>query len=133
VLEIHFSRPVLHEGCLFAFSGRNEPDASFRCVELKTGGLKWTRDESWRAHSTSQPTALGRGSLILAEDKLIVLGEGGRLALFRPNPERAEALCEWQMPSLHYPCWTAPVLSNRKLFLRSENQLVCLDFSKPQN
>ena len=130
VLEIHFSTPVLHGGNLYAFSGRNEPDASFRSVDLKTGQLKWTRDESWRAHSTPQPTVYGRGSLILADGKFIVLGEGGRLGLFRPNPERPEELSSWQVPSLRYPCWAAPVLSGKRLFLRSENQLVCVNLSQ---
>src|SRR5438445_6588800 len=37
VLEIHWTTPIYHNGFLYAFSGRNEPDAHFRCVELKTG------------------------------------------------------------------------------------------------
>ena len=130
VLEVHFTTPVLHSGFLYAFSGRNEPDASFRCVELKSGKLKWTREEGWRAHSTPQPSQFGRGSLILADQKLIVLGEGGRLGLFQPNPERVEENCAWQVPSLRYPCWAAPVLSEKKLFLRSEDRLVCVDMTQ---
>ena len=130
VLEVHWSTPVLQNGFLYAFSGRNEPDASFRCVELKTGQLKWNRNEAWRAHSSPQPSVYGRGSLILADGKLIVLGEGGRLGLFRPNPERVEELAAWQVPSLRYPCWAAPVLANKRLYLRSEDRLVCLDFNR---
>jgi hypothetical protein len=130
VLEVHFTTPVLHNGFLYAFSGRNEPDASFRCVEFKTGKLKWARNEGWRAHSTPQPAVFGRGSAILADDKLIVLGEGGRLGLFRPNPEQVEELCAWQVPSLRYPCWAGPVLAGKRLYLRSEDRLVCLDFSE---
>ena len=130
VLEVHFTTPVLHNGFLYAFSGRNEPDASLRCVELKTGKLNWTRNEGWRAHSTPQPAVYGRGSLILADNKLIALGEGGRLGLFRPNPERVEEICAWQVPSLRYPCWAGPVLSEKRLFLRSEDRLVCVDLGK---
>jgi len=129
VLELHFNTPVLLDGHLYAFSGRNEPDASLRCVELKTGRLMWSRDESWPAHSTRQPGAYGRGSAILADGKLIVLGEGGRLGMFRPNPQKAEELCAWQVPQLRYPCWAGPVLSRKKLYLRSEDRLVCLDLA----
>jgi len=39
VLEIHWSTPILDKGYLYAFSGRNEPDARFRCVEFATGEL----------------------------------------------------------------------------------------------
>lgn len=129
VMAIHWNTPVVHNGFLYAFSGRNEPDASFRCVELKTGRLRWNRDERWRTRSTRQPNVYGRGSVILADDKLIVLGEGGKLGLFQPNPEQPEELCSWQVPQLQYPSWVGPVLSNGKLYLRSESTLLCLDLA----
>jgi outer membrane protein assembly factor BamB len=134
VLEMHWNTPVLHDGFLYAFSGRNEPDATFRCVEFKTGKLMWSRDEQWAGHpppgSAAQPAAFGRGSAILADEKLIVLGEGGLLGLFKPNPKQPEELSRWQVPSLHFPCWAAPVLANKKLYLRSEDRLVCLDWAR---
>lgn len=129
-LEIHWNTPVVRDGYLYGFSGRNEPDAAFRCVELKTGKLMWSRDESWPAHSAKQPGVFGRGSAILADGKLIALGEGGRLGMFRPNPKQAEEICAWQVPQLKYPSWAGPVLADRKLFLRSENHLVCVDLAK---
>jgi outer membrane protein assembly factor BamB len=129
-LEIHWNTPVLHDGYLYAFSGRNEPDATFRCVEFNTGRLQWSRDERWRSHSSPQPDVYGRGSAVLADGRLIVLGEGGKLGLFLPNPQRPEEICSWQVPQLHYPCWAAPVLSRKLLFLRSEDHLVCLDLSR---
>jgi hypothetical protein len=131
VLEMHWSTPVYHAGYLYAFSGRNEPDAHFRCVEFKTGKLTWDRDEHWRHYSTAQPAVYGRGSCIMADGKLIVLGEGGLLGLFKLNPEKPEEISRWQVPMLHYPCWAAPVLSGGKLYLRGEGVLVCLDMAKP--
>jgi outer membrane protein assembly factor BamB len=130
VLEIHWNTPVLHDGHLYAFSGRNEPDASFRCVEFLTGKLLWSRDGRWRPHTALQPAVYGRGSAILADGKLIVLGEGGKLGLFALNSNQPEEICSWQVPQLHYPCWAGPVLSQRRLYLRSEDRLVCLDFSR---
>ena len=133
-LEIHWNTPVLHQGHVYAFSGRNEPDATFRCVDLKTGQVKWSRDEKWSGHpppgSKAQPEVYGRGSAILADGKLVVLGEGGRLGFFALNPARAEQLEAWQVPQLHYPCWAAPVLSRKRLYLRSEDHLVCLDLAR---
>jgi len=127
VLEVHWNTPILYHGRLFAFSGRNEPDATFRCVDFLTGKLLWSRDERWRPHSAPQPPVYGRGSAILADGKLIVLGEGGKLGLFTLNTNTPEELCAWQVPELHYPCWAAPVLSRKRLYLRSEDRLVCLD------
>jgi hypothetical protein len=131
-LEAHWTTPVRLDGHLYAFSGRNEPDASFRCVQFGTGAVRWSRDESWRAHSVAQPLVYGRGSVILADGKLIVLGEGGKLGLFAPDPERPRELASWQAPQLHHPCWTAPVLARGRLYVRSEDRLLCLDLRAPR-
>jgi hypothetical protein len=128
-LEMHWSTPILVDGYLYGFSGRNEPDAHFRCVEFSTGKLMWDRDEHWPPHSSPQPEVFGRGSCLLAEGRLIVLGEGGLLGLVKPNPAKAQEICRWQVPQLHYPCWAAPVLSEKKLYVRSEDRLICLDFA----
>jgi outer membrane protein assembly factor BamB len=46
-LEMHWARPNVVDGHLYAFSGRNEPDGIFRCVEFATGQVKWERREGW--------------------------------------------------------------------------------------
>ncbi len=130
VLEVHWTTPIYHGGFLYAFSGRNEPDAHFRCVELKSGRLMWDRDESWRPHSTPTPPVYGRGSCIMADGKLIVLGEGGLLGLFKVDPQKAEEISRFQVPQLHHPCWAAPVLWRKRLYLRSEDRLVCLNLTR---
>jgi outer membrane protein assembly factor BamB len=131
-LEIHWMTPVYHEGHLYAFSGRNEPDSLFRCVDFKTGELKWSRDERWRKYSTKQPKVFGRGSLIKADGKLIALGEGGLLGLYELNPNKLTELARWQVPEFHHPCWAAPILSEKKVYLRSEDHLICVDFAAPE-
>ena len=129
-LEIHWTTPIFHDGFLYAFSGRNEPDARFRCVEFKTGKLLWDRDEHWPAHGAERPVVYGRGSSIMADEKLISLGEGGILGMFKLNPKEPEEICRWQVPQLHQPCWAAPVLAGKRLYLRSEDRLVCFGLGK---
>jgi hypothetical protein len=129
-LEMHWSQPILVDGHLFGFSGRNEPDAILRCVEWATGKVKWERNERWPAHSAEQPPVFGRGSFILAEGRLIALGEGGLLGMFEPSRVECRELGRWQVPSMKYPCWAAPILSDRRLFLRSEDRLVCLNAAR---
>lgn len=131
-LELHWTTPVLHEGFLYAFSGRDEPDAQFNCVEFKTGRLAWSRDERWQKHPPhgTQFPAYGRGSAILADGKLIALGEGGRLGLFKPDTTKPVEISSFQVPNLGYPCWVGPVLSRQRLYLRSENRLVCYGLGK---
>jgi outer membrane protein assembly factor BamB len=135
-LEMHWARPVLFANHLFAFSGRNEPDARFRCVEFSTGRVKWDRAEGWpnAGHAKLEsgeaaPNVFGRASLILADGKLIVLGEAGLLGLFRPDPEKIVELSRWQVPNLRYPCWAGPVLCEKRLYLRDDEHLLCYDLA----
>lgn len=136
-LEMHWTRPVLFDGHLFAFSGRDEPDAVLRCVEFATGKLRWERPEGWPngghaklAAGEKAPNVFGRGSAILADGKIIALGEAGLLGFFRPNADQLEEIARWQVPQLRYPCWAAPVLAGRRLYLRDEDHLVCYDLAK---
>lgn len=129
-LEIHWMTPVVKDGYVYAFSGRNEPDARLRCAEFKTGFLKWDREESWPPHSSEQPPVFGRGAFILADGKLIAIGEGGMLGLFKPSPDKLEEISRFQVPDLGYPTWAAPVLSDRRLYLRNEHRLVCYNLAK---
>ena len=99
-------------------------------MDFKTGKLRWDRDESWPPHSSPTPSVYGRGSAILADGKLIVLGEGGLLGLFKLDAEKPEELSRFQVPQLQYPCWAAPILSRQRLYLRNEQSLVCLDLAR---
>lgn len=125
-MEAHWSTPILVDGHLYGFSGRNEPDAALRCVDFATGRLLWERSERWAPHSSRQPPVFGRGSLLLADGRFIALGEGGLLGMFRPNAAACEELGRWQVPSLGHPTWAAPVLADGRLYLRSEDHMVCL-------
>jgi outer membrane protein assembly factor BamB len=136
-LEIHWTRPVLLNGFLYAFSGRNEPDAIMRCVELSSGRVAWECNEGWPnaghsklAEGEKPPEVYGRGSMILADGKLITLGEAGLLGFIKPTPDSLQEIARWQVPHLRYPCWTAPVLANKRLYLRDEDRVVCYDLAK---
>ena len=134
-LEMHWSRPVLTDGKLYAFSGRNEPDAQMRCVGWADGRLYWDRFEGWpnAGHSKLRPGEqppefYGRGSFILADGKLVALGECGRLGLFEVSTEKPVEVGHWQVPGLQYPCWAGPVFAHQRLYLRDESLLICLDW-----
>ena len=129
VLGLHWMTPIVHEGNLYAFSGRNEPDASFRCVEFATGKLLWNQDEAWQKYGPPS-NKYGRGSFIQADGKIIVLGETGKLGLFALNAKKPEELAAYQVPQLRYPCWAAPAMAAKRVYLRSEAYLVCYDFAK---
>ena len=77
-----------------------------------------TRDESF-----------GRGSKIRVGDQFIVLGERGTLALVNIDNEKLDEVARASYKQIHYPAWTAPVLSRKRLYLRCEDALICLDLA----
>ena len=81
-----------------------------------------TGEVGWKARGYQ------RGSLISADGKLIVLGEQGNLALLEADPENY--VVQASAPLLDGKNWTAPTLAGGKLYLRNQNELVCVDMKK---
>jgi len=105
----HFNNCVLWDGYLYGID-----ENQLRCLDFQTGEVKWT--ERWT----------GKGSLILADGKLIVLSEKGELGIVDAKPDSYNELAKAKV--LGGLCWTIPVLSNGKIFARNhEGDLVCLD------
>ena len=97
-------------------AGYKRPDQEFRCVDIKTGPVKWALG------------GFGQGSVIAAGDRLIVLSDNGELAIFKTTPEKAEILARTQ--ALGGKTWTQPALANGKLYLRNaKGDVVCLDLN----
>ena len=107
----HFSSSVLHAGHIFGFD-----NATLKAIRVEDGELAWAK------------RGLGRGALIVADGKLIVLSDRGQLLLAEATGEEFRELGSVQ--ALEGKCWTAPSLSRGKLFLRNHEQMVAYDLAK---
>ncbi|MAT15401.1 MAG: hypothetical protein CMJ46_09040 [Planctomyces sp.] len=148
-METHWSTAIHVDGFIYGFSGRHENEARFKCIDVESGRTVWQtegfegnplvkyeQDPETRA-LTDKETGLqapwpfyGRGSMILADGKFIVLGERGTLALVEVNSEEYQELSRAYIEGMNYPTWAAPVLSRKRLYLRAENRIICLDLAK---
>ncbi len=88
-------------------------------IDAKTGEVMW------------QARGFSRGSLIAADGKLIVFGEGGNLALVEAVPDSFEQLATVQV--LDGKNWTAPSLANGYLYLRNHEKLVALNLRQEES
>ena len=111
IMSNHYSTCVVHRGFLYGFDGRQEEGAKLRCVELKTGKERWTCERS------------GCGSIILAEEKLIILNELGELVLADAAPEAYRERARAEV--LRKPCRSGLALANGRLYARGLEKLVC--------
>jgi outer membrane protein assembly factor BamB len=107
----HMNSSVLWEGHLYGVD-----ENQLRCIDFATGEVKWTDKAS------------GKGSLILADGKLIVQGEKGELIVAEAKPDAFKALARVQ--ALGGKSWTSPVLANGRIYCRnSAGDVVCVEVS----
>ena len=146
-MSTHWSTAIHHDGCLYGFSGRHEEQGMLQCVNLETGELIWETNGypgdiselapdpftgKIRSTTTGKVVTLyGRGSFTLADGKYFILGERGVLALATLSRDGWKEASRVSYPKLKYPMWAAPVLSRGRIYLRSEDWLMCVDVAKP--
>ncbi len=103
---------VLWEGYLYGFD-----ESNLRCLEFKTGEIQWSE------------RSLGKGTLMIADGKLLILGEKGDLAVAETNPDEYKEIS--RMNVLSGRCWSVPVLANGKIYARNAaGEVVCVNVKK---
>ncbi|MCI0537413.1 MAG: PQQ-binding-like beta-propeller repeat protein [Verrucomicrobiales bacterium] len=112
----HFNTCVLIDGHIYGFSCQAglEAEGTLRCIELKTGAVKWTQ------------AGVGIGTQMAVGNKLVVLTGTGELIVAEATPAGFKSLARAQV--LGGRCWTVPVFANGRLYCRNaQGDLVCLD------
>jgi len=90
---------------------------SLRCLDIKTGKKLWSHK------------GMGMGTQMVADGKLIVLSERGKLIIGEPGPSGLKELASGQVVSGR--CWSVPVLANGLIYARSsKGNLACVSVGK---
>jgi outer membrane protein assembly factor BamB len=120
VLSNHYATSVHHNGFLFGIDGRTdpgfEPAPTLRCVELKTGKIRWHED------------SVGAATITLAGEDLLILSERGELIRAAASPDGFKLKARAQV--LPFQVRAYPALADGFLFARNKDKLVCVDLSK---
>ena len=85
--------------------------AALRCISVETGETKWTK------------RGYGKGSLILVDDKLLVLSDKGKLILVEAKPDAFEE--KGFIQTIAGKSWTAPSFYNGKIYVRNLTEMAC--------
>lgn len=115
-LSAHYATPVHHEGHLYGFDGRQEQGCNLRCIELKSGKVKWNQE------------GFGAGTLMLAGNRLFILSEKGELTIASASPEKFNVIGKASI--LAGECRAYPALANGFYFARDKEILICVDLRK---
>lgn len=115
--KVHINAGVVFHDYLYVFSGLAGKPGDLRCLDLRTGEVKWKQD------------GLGVGSLTSADGKLVILSEKGELVIAEPSAEAFKPIVRAQV--LGGKCWTVPVVANGKIYCRnSKGDLVCVNVQR---
>ncbi len=116
-LSSQYATPVVRDGFLYGCDGRSDVGTvALRCLELKTGKVRWSQE------------SFGCASLTAADGRLILLTEAGELVLVDCTPDAYRELARASV--LAAPVRALPALSGGKFFGRDARRLVCWDLRK---
>jgi len=115
-LSSHFSTPVYRDGFLYGFDGRQEAGPVLRCVEMKTGKIRWKKE------------GFGSGSLLVVDGNLLLMSESGELVLLDATAKEYKELARASV--LKGPVRAQMALANGRLYARDNKKLVCWNLKK---
>ena len=119
-LSNHMASSILWKGHLYGFDGNSHRarSVSLVCLDAATG------EERWRERG------LGCGSLMLADETLIVLSDQGELVFAPASPQAFTPVARGD--ALDGKCWTVPVLVRGRIYCRNaDGRLVCVNVEQP--
>lgn len=117
VLRNEWQTSILIDGYLYGFDniGSAGPVTNLTCINAKTGERVWLKRR------------FGKGNLIAADGKLWCSTMEGELVIVKATPDKFEEL---HRTSLIGKTRQAPALSNGRIFLRDDTEIICVDVRK---
>ncbi|MEQ1859461.1 MAG: PQQ-binding-like beta-propeller repeat protein [Chthoniobacteraceae bacterium] len=116
-LRSHVNSPVVRRNAIFGIDG-NTGGGNLVCLDLASGKRLW------------EERSVKGGSLILAEDKLVVVTEKGELVVAEAISSGFKPLLRAQV--LDKRCWVQPTLNDGKLFVKNNvGDLACYELKSP--
>ncbi len=120
--EIYANKSISnhHGGCILVGDHvYGSSGSTLACLELKTG------KEMWRERS------VGKGSIVVVDNKIILRSESGPVALVELNPNGYKEISRFIQPYRSKArAWPHPVVSNGILYLRDQDILLAYDLRK---
>ena len=117
ILSNHYATSVHRDGYLYGYHGRQEFGPSLRAVALDTGEVAWDQGR------------FGAGSILLADDLLVVMRESGELLLAEATPAAFTPLARAQL--LPGVVRAYPALAGGVFYVRNGDTLVAFNLAGP--
>lgn len=115
-LQNQFATSIIQDGYIYGPHG-DLAAVNYRCLDMQRGEVQW------------MSRRVGKCTQIAAQGHIICLTERGTLVLIEANP--TEYREKGRLTGLlEFKAWAHPALANRRLYLRDEKRLICLDLKQ---
>jgi len=111
IMESNIMKNVWSSSCYFNGYIYGFNNAKMQCISAKDGELKWVK------------RGLGKGSLIIVGNKLLMLSDKGKLVMADAKPDAYSE--KGSIQALDGKSWTAPSFYNGNVYLRNLTQIAC--------
>ena len=107
----HVNSCVLYRERIYGFD-----ESNLKCLDFNSGKVLWSEGK------------FGKGSLIIADEKLLIFSEKGMLAVAEAAADGYHEIASAQVIGGN-STWALPVLANGRIYCRSLEKLIALDVS----
>ena len=142
---------VLFDGALFGFDLQETQAKThrtsrgiFRCIDFRSGQELWSvgngrmqrspaivsDDSAIVSGKVHDELLIGHSTVVVADNKLILMNDLGELIVARASREKYEELCRTTLLGGEI-CWTQPAISRLRLFVRNHSRAVCVYLGLP--
>ena len=108
-IQAQFGSCILIDGYIYGPKGNTGRKTSgISCIDVKTGEIQWEQN-------------LGFSSIIAVDNKLVIVNENGQLFIAEVNSKEYKEIAQAKaiQGSKKNPIWTAPVLANKRIYIRN--------------
>jgi outer membrane protein assembly factor BamB len=117
VMSSQYTTCVAKDGYLYGIDGREDiPPAQLRCIDAKEGKVVWSKD------------GLGKGTIILADGKLLIQTTAGSLHLAEASSKGYRELASAEVGGPK--TFALPALAGGRLYVRGPDALKCLEVGR---
>jgi hypothetical protein len=117
-LQNHHGGMILIGDYVYLGHGHNEGFPA--CLELKTGKLMW---------GPQRGAGGGSAAIVAADGDLYFRYQSGVMALIEATPTKYNLKGSFRIKTVHGESWPHPVIADKKLYLRDQDELHCYDIA----
>ena len=133
-LNAMMATPFVKDGHAFGIGFNGRGQGEFRCVELQSKEMKWSRNDWMSEKPTMFATAFG----VENRDRFFLFTDVGELLIAKLSPEGFEELSRAKILEPTTPArgrkvvWCHPAFANGHMVVRNDKEIVCVDLRKSE-